>query len=77
MYKILTGDNLPSERCKGKDQAIRVAELALATQDFDIIQDLRELNGRPEDTSFYIFWSEMKSLLDSHARVDDRRHGEI
>ena len=25
MYKFLTGDNLPSERCKGKDFAIRVA----------------------------------------------------
>jgi hypothetical protein len=39
------GDNLPSERCKGKDMAIRVAELALATPDFDIINDLRELMG--------------------------------
>jgi len=37
MYKFLTGDNLPSERCKGKDHAIWVAEFALATRDFDII----------------------------------------
>ena len=77
MYKYLTGDNLPTERCKGKESAIRVAEIALATQDFDIIQDLRELNGRPKDTSFDVFWSEIKSLVEAHARVDDRRHGEI
>ncbi len=30
MRKFLTGDNLPSKRCKGKDMDIRVAELALA-----------------------------------------------
>ena len=77
MYKYLTGDNLPTERCKGKESAIRVAEIALATQDFDIIQDLRELNGRPKDIAFDVFWSEIKSLVEAHARVDDRRHGEI
>ena len=77
MYKLITGDNLPSERYKGKDMAIRVAELALATQDFDIINDLRELTGRPNDKSFDVFWSEIKSLFESHARVDDRRHGEM
>jgi hypothetical protein len=77
MYTYLTGDNLPRERCRGKDNAIQVAEIALATQDFEIIQDLRELNGRPKDKSFDVFWSEIKSLLESHARVDDRRHGKF
>jgi hypothetical protein len=77
MYKYLTGDNLPRERCKGKDTAIHVAEMALATQDFEIIQDLRELNGRPNNTSFDVFWGEIKSLLEKHARVDDRRHGKL
>ena len=77
MYKYLAGDNLPRERCKGKDNAIRVAEIALATPDFDIIHDLRELNGKPKNTSFDVFWNEIKSLLESHARVDDRRHGEL
>ena len=45
-------------------------------QDFDIIQDLRELSGRLESPLFDLFWSELKTLLESHARVDDRRHGE-
>jgi len=54
-----------------------MAEMALATQDYDILQDLRELNGRPKNTAFDVFWGEMKSLLESHARVDDRRHGKI
>jgi len=44
MYTHLTGDHLPSDICKGKDNALVVAEMALATQDFDIIQDLRDLN---------------------------------
>jgi hypothetical protein len=75
MFKHLTGDILPRDRCKGKDVAIAMAELALATQDFDLIQDIRILNGRPKNASFDVFWSEIKSLLESHARVDDRRHG--
>ncbi len=40
MYKHLTGDHLPRDRCKGKDNALVTAEIALATQDFGIIQDL-------------------------------------
>ncbi len=75
MFKHLTGDILPRARCKGKDVAIAMAELALATQDFDLIEDIRILNGRRKNTFFDGFWSEIKSLLESHARVDDRGHG--
>ncbi len=77
MYNKLPGDNLPRDRWKVNDNAIRVVEMALTTQDFDIIHDLRELNGRPKDASFDVFWSAIKSLLESHACVDDRQHGEI
>ena len=52
-----------------------MAEMALATQDYDILQDLRELNGRQKNEAFDVFWDEMQSLLESHACVDDRRHG--
>jgi hypothetical protein len=55
MYKHLTGDTLPRDRSKGKDSAILLAEMALATQDFDLISDLRDMNGRPKDKSFDIF----------------------
>ncbi len=75
MYNYLTGDHLPRERCKGKGNAMDMARLALASQDFDIIQDVRELNGCPRNTLFDVFWGEIKSLLESHDRVNDRRRG--
>ena len=75
MHNILTDYHLPRDKCKGKADAIIMSEMALATQDFDIIQDLRELNKRPKNKKFDLFWLEIKSLLESHSRVDDRRHG--
>jgi hypothetical protein len=75
MLNFLTSDHLPRDKCKGKADAIIMSEMALATQDFDIIQDLRELNKRPKNKKFDLFWLEIKSLLESHSRVDDRRHG--
>ena len=42
----------------------------IATQDFDIINDLRELDGRPKDKSFDDFLSKIKFFLESHARVE-------
>ncbi len=50
--------------------------MVLSTHDYDIVQDLRELNGRPQSLLFDLFWSELNTLLESHGRVDDRRHGE-
>ena len=76
MYNYLKGNHLPRERCKGKGNAMDMARLALASQDFDYIQHLRELNSRPRNALFDVIWDEIKSLLKSHARVDDRRHGE-
>ncbi len=76
IYEYVTGERLPRDASKAKDYAIRMAELVLSTQDYDIVQDLRELNGRPQSPLFNMFWSELKTLLESHARVDDRRHGE-
>jgi hypothetical protein len=60
MYTQLTGDHLPRDRCKGKDNAVIMAEMTLATQDFEIIHDLWELNGRPKNKTFDYFWSEIK-----------------
>jgi hypothetical protein len=39
MYKFLTSDHLLREKCKGKADAILMVDMALACQDFDIIQD--------------------------------------
>jgi hypothetical protein len=67
---------MPRERCKAKDDILVIPEVDLATQDPDIMHDLRILNGRPKNKLFDIFCSEIESLLESHARVDDRLHGE-
>jgi hypothetical protein len=75
IYEHITGERLPKDAGKARDYAVRMAEVALLTQDFDIVHDLRVVNGRPESPLFDAFWSELKVLLESHARVDDRRHG--
>jgi len=74
IYKYLNGDLLPRKQCKGKDDTLVMVEVALATQDPDLIHDLQVLNGRPKIKLFDVFWSEIKTLLESHARVDDRRY---
>jgi len=74
MYHHFNADHLPRDRCKDKDNARIMAEVALATQDFDIILNLRELIGRPKSNTYDLFGGEIRSLLESHARVDDRRH---
>ena len=71
----ITGKRLPNNKGKARGYVVRMAELALLTQDFDIVQDLRAVNGRAESPLFDAFWSNLKILLESHARVDDRRHG--
>ena len=65
IFKHLTCDNIPHDRCKGRDNVRVMAEMALATQDYDILQNLRELNRRPKNVAFYVFWGEMKSMLES------------
>jgi len=55
IYTYLTRDLLPHERYKGKDDALVVAEVALAAQDPDTIPDLRILNGRPKNKVFDLF----------------------
>ena len=76
IYEYATGERLPRDANKAKDSVIRMAELVLSTYYFDIIQDLLELNGRPQSPLFDLFWSELNTLLESHARVDDRRQGD-
>jgi hypothetical protein len=40
IYKNLNGDLLPRERCKGQDDALVMAEVALAAQDLDMMHGL-------------------------------------
>jgi hypothetical protein len=76
-YEHITGERLPKNDGKAKDYVVLMAKLALNTPDFVIMQDLRALNGRPESPLYDAFWSELKIILGSHARVDDRRHDKL
>jgi hypothetical protein len=76
IYENVIGERLSRDASKAKDYAICIAELVLSTRDYDIVQDLRGLNGRSQSPLFDMFWSELKTLLESHVRVDDHRHGE-
>ena len=55
MHGYITGERLPRDARKARDYATRVAELALTRQDFDLVQDLRDLNGRVESPLFDAF----------------------
>jgi len=74
IYKYFRGGRLPRDSNKAKDNAIRMAEMVLSTRNFEIIQDLRELNVRLESSLFAMFWSEPNTFLESHVHADDRRH---
>ncbi len=55
IYEHITGESLTEDTCKARDYVVRMAELALLAQDFDIVQDLRAVNGRPESPMFDAF----------------------
>jgi hypothetical protein len=74
-HYITGGDHLPRDSTKARRDAIAVATLALDTQDFELVKDLRYLNGRPTSESFLPFWDRVGTLLAEYKRVDDRRHG--
>jgi hypothetical protein len=53
MYGHIT--RLPKDVGKARDYVVRMAELALSTHDFGIMQDLRSLNGRHESPLYDVF----------------------
>ena len=75
MYEFITDDKLASRTGRFKATTTKMDEFALAARSFDIIVDMRHLNGRPKSDAFDMFWAELKSMLEPEARVDDRRHG--
>ena len=54
-----------------------MAEAVLATDDPEIILDLRKLNGNPRSTKFDEFWSELASYEETTLAVDERRHTDV
>ena len=77
IWEYITGDRLPTNHSKYSQNAITLSAFALASQDLDIATDLRTLNGRPDSGKFDCFLDTAKAYLESLARVDDRRHGEV
>lgn len=82
-FQFITGQfnasaavHFPSDKTLQDQRPIIAAELAMLSNDPDIILDLRSLNGRVSDPAFDAFWQKVDSLLEEYKRVDDRRHGE-
>ena len=72
IYRTLTGDS--SAEISSSEIDARV-NLAVATEDPDLVSDLRHLNhGRPADT-FKLFLDELTKVVEEQTAVDDRRHG--
>jgi hypothetical protein len=55
IYEHIIGERLPKDVGKERDYAVRMEELALLTHDFDLVQDLQVVNGRPESPLFDAF----------------------
>lgn len=76
MYEYITGHVLPRDRSKADSMAVQAALLALETGDYDIAEDMRTLNSRPNNQQgFQPFFDELAAFVKQHERVDDRRQG--
>ena len=69
------GIRFPRDRAVEFHGPQAASEFAVLSQDEDLGEDLRRLNGRPQDPAFDLFWSCAQRLLEEYKRVDDRRHG--
>ncbi|XP_066934138.1 uncharacterized protein [Clytia hemisphaerica] len=72
IYKSLTGDTSAELTCQEIDERV---QLAIETEDPDLIIDMRHLNkGRPGNT-FEVFFTELEAIVEELTAADDRRHG--
>ena len=72
IYRELTGD---ASREISRAEIDQRVQLAIETDDPDLIIDLRHLNeGRPGDT-FAVFFRELELVVEEVTAADDRRHG--
>ena len=80
-FQFFTGEytggvRFPRDRTQDNQAPQQAAEMALLSQDPDIGNDLRRLNGRAIDPVFDPFWAKAQEILEEYKRVHDRRHGE-
>ena len=72
VYHTLTGDSSTAATSSEIDQRI---QLAIESEDADLVIDLRHLyKGQPGDT-FDVFFEEIANMVDQITAADDRRHG--
>ena len=51
----ITGERLPKDADKERNYVVRMTKLALLTKEFDLVQDLRAVNGRHDSPLFDAF----------------------
>ena len=72
IYKSLTGDTCSELPCQEIDERV---QLAVETEDPDLVIDMRHLNkGRLGDT-FDVFFKELEAIVEDLTAADERRHG--
>ena len=76
IHRTLLGDCRSAEYSSESRVDERVTRALLDVSDPDIVLDLRRSNGKPNNTIFDSFWSELQTYLDEiNPAVDERRHG--
>ena len=72
VYRTLTGDSSTEATSSEIDQRV---QLAIESEDADLVIDLRHLyKGWPGDT-FDVFFKELANMADQIITADDIRHG--
>ena len=75
MFNDLTNTSTAEANLSTQQLDIRL-NMALETEDPDIVFDLRELNGNKSD-KYSVFWATMQRFLNDKSTVDDRRQGKV
>ena len=76
MFRYLRDDASAPETTSEGEVDYRLEECLLATDDEELVYDLRKNNGRVQDPRFEPFWDELKRFLEEKAAVHERRHGD-
>ena len=72
IYRELTGD---ASREISRAEIDQRVQLAIETDDPDLIIDLRHLNGGRHGDTFAVFFRELELVVEEVTAADDRRHG--
>ena len=77
IFSFITKDSSAAEVSHLQRVDNNVAALLAESDDSDLLNDLRKLNGQPRDNSLDPFLEELKKFLDDSSIVHDRGQGEI